>query len=73
MFDSQNIGGNLYNHLVSTTIFALKMNKLFIWALKIMSKMATGTMDFKDGYLKMKSCKTFESTVHFKSLQKFAM
>ena len=56
MFDSQNIGGNLYNHLVSTTIFALKMNKLFIWDLKIMSKMARGTMDFKYGYLKMNSC-----------------
>jgi len=37
-------GGNLYDHLMSTQILTFLMNKIFIWALSTMKKMATGTL-----------------------------
>jgi hypothetical protein len=35
-------GGDLYDHLMSMTIFTLIMHKIIIWASKIMKQMATG-------------------------------
>ena len=44
MLDSQHDCGDLYDHLMSTRIFTLIMNKLFIWAPKMMRQMAMGTI-----------------------------
>ena len=40
-FDSQHNWGNLYDHLMSMRVFILIMIKIFIWAPKIMRKVAT--------------------------------
>ena len=39
-------GGSLYDQLINTRIFALEMNKPFIWVLEIMMQMAMGTIQF---------------------------
>ena len=44
-FNSQDIWGDLHDHLMSTRIFTLKTNKISIWAPKIMNrKVATSTI-----------------------------
>ena len=41
---SQHVWGNQYGHLMSMRIFTLIMNKIFIWAPKILRQLAKGTI-----------------------------
>ena len=42
--NSQHNWRDLYDHLTSTRIFTLRINKIFIWAPKIMRQMAMGNI-----------------------------